>query len=117
WIRGCPAEGHAVRANHGALRAPAGAAEGPSLRRMSLARSLFSCLGIELEYMVVRSTDLGVAPWADRVLVDAAGHPVSDVERGDLSWSNELIAHVIEIKTTDPASSPDGLAARFAAEI
>ncbi len=84
---------------------------------MSAARSLFSCFGVELEYMVVRTADLRVAPWADRVLVDAAGHPVSDVERDDLSWSNELIAHVIELKTTEPAASFDGLAERFAGEV
>ncbi len=84
---------------------------------MSAARSLFSCFGVELEYMVVRIADLSVAPWADRVLVDAAGQPASDVERGELSWSNELIAHVIELKTTEPAASFDGLAERFAGEV
>src|SRR5690606_13773036 len=53
-------------------------------------RSLFSCFGVELEYMIVRADDLRVAPWADRVLIDAAGRPVSDVDRGPISWSNEL---------------------------
>lgn len=79
--------------------------------------SLFSCYGVELEYMVVRAADLRVAPWADRVLVDAAGRPVSDVDRGPVTWSNELIAHVVEMKTSEPAPSLDGLAAAFAAEV
>jgi glutamate---cysteine ligase / carboxylate-amine ligase len=80
-------------------------------------RSLFSCFGVELEYMIVRDPDLTVAPWADRVLIDAAGRPVSDVVRGDLAWSNELTAHVIELKTAEPARTLDGLADGFAAEV
>ncbi len=79
--------------------------------------SLFSCYGVELEYMVVRAVDLSVAPWADRVLVDAAGRPVSDVDRGPVTWSNELIAHVVEMKTSEPAPSFDGLAEGFAGEV
>lgn len=78
---------------------------------------LFSCFGVELEYMIVRSTDLSVVPWADRVLLDARGRPTSDVGRDDITWSNELIAHVIEFKTTDPVSGFDGLADRFASEL
>lgn len=84
---------------------------------MSTARSLFSCFGIELEYMVVRTDDLRVVPWADRVLVDADGRPVSDVARGPLGWSNELIAHVVELKTADPAPTLDGLAEAFSGEV
>ncbi len=84
---------------------------------MTTPRSLFTCFGVELEYMIVRSGDLSVAPWADRVLIDAAGRPTSDVDRGRLTWSNELIGHVIELKTTEPASSFDGLAAAFATEV
>ena len=80
-------------------------------------RSLFSCFGVELEYMIVRSDDLRVAPWADRVLIDATGQPVSDVDRGPISWSNELTAHVIELKTAQPARTLDGLADGFAAEV
>jgi hypothetical protein len=84
---------------------------------MSSARfSLFERFGVELEYMIVRRDDLRVAPWSDRVLVDAAGRPVSDVERGPATWSNELVAHVIELKTTDPTTTLDGWAATFAAE-
>jgi gamma-glutamyl:cysteine ligase YbdK (ATP-grasp superfamily) len=82
-----------------------------------MAHSLFSCYGVELEYMIVQSADLRVAPWADRVLVDAAGKPVSDVDRGPVTWSNELIAHVVEMKTSEPAPTLDGLAAVFASEV
>lgn len=79
--------------------------------------TLFAYYGVELEYMIVDRTTLEVRPWADRVLIDAAGKPVSDVERGKLTWSNELIAHVIELKTTQPEESLDGLAEEFALEI
>ncbi len=84
---------------------------------MNAPHSLFTCFGVELEYMIVRSADLAVVPWADRVLLDAAGHPASDVDRDDITWSNELIAHVIELKTTEPVGGFDGLADRFASEL
>lgn len=84
---------------------------------MSHRFSLFECFGVELEYMIVRRDDLSVAPWSDRVLLGADGRPVSDIERGTVTWSNELTAHVIELKTTDPVAELDGFAAAFAAEV
>ncbi|MFM1850586.1 MAG: hypothetical protein RIS54_270 [Verrucomicrobiota bacterium] len=78
---------------------------------------LFDCFGVELEYMIVRRSDLSVVPWSDRVLRDAAGAVVSDVERGAVTWSNELTAHVIELKTTLPVASLDGCADAFAADV
>ncbi len=78
---------------------------------------LFAYFGVELEYMIVDAASLAVRPWADRVLIDAAGKPVSDIERGRLTWSNELVAHVIELKTTLPEETLDGLAEEFAAEV
>jgi len=78
---------------------------------------LFERFGVELEYMIVRCDDLRIAPWSDRVLVDEAGLPVSDIDRGSVTWSNELTAHVIELKTTEPVASLDGCAAAFAAEV
>lgn len=78
---------------------------------------LFERFGVELEYMIVRRSDLSVVPWSDRVLRDAAGAITSDVERGSVTWSNELTAHVIELKTTDPVKSLDGFADAFAAEV
>ena len=77
---------------------------------------LFAYFGVELEYMIVDAATLAVRPWADRVLLDANGRPTSDVDRGRLTWSNELVAHVVELKTTLPEESLDGLAAHFAAE-
>lgn len=67
--------------------------------------------------MIVRRDDLSVVPWSDRVLIGADGRPVSDIERGPVTWSNELTAHVIELKTTDPVTTLDGCAEAFAAEV
>ncbi|NLX14612.1 MAG: glutamate--cysteine ligase [Phycisphaerales bacterium] len=74
---------------------------------------LFEGIGIELEYMLVDRDRLDVLPIADRVLAAAAGEIVGDVEFEDISWSNELVLHVIELKTTGPARNLAGLAAAF----
>ncbi|MBI1915535.1 MAG: glutamate--cysteine ligase [Planctomycetes bacterium] len=74
---------------------------------------LFEGFGVELEYMIVDADSLNVLPVADEVLRSVAGEYVNDVERGDISWSNELALHVVELKTTDPAPDFDGLAEKF----
>lgn len=66
---------------------------------------LFGAYGIELEYMIVDRRKLSVLPIADRVLRDALGHPQSEVRHGALCWSNELAAHLIELKTARPTPS------------
>ena len=63
---------------------------------------LFEGFGIELEYMIVDAS-LCVLPVCDRVLAAAAGETVNEVEDGALCWSNELVMHVIELKTNGPA--------------
>lgn len=75
---------------------------------------LFEGFGIELEYMIVDARTLDARPLAERVLVDAAGRVEDDLEFGDLGWSNELVCHVVELKTNGPAPALAGLAARFA---
>lgn len=74
---------------------------------------LFNGFGVELEYMIVRNGALDVFPVADTVLKQVAGHQVEEVERGALGWSNELVLHVIELKTNGPVAALDGLAASF----
>lgn len=66
---------------------------------------LFEAFGIELEYMIVDRHSLDVRPIADELLRAAAGTDeyVGDVELGEVSCSNELVAHVVELKTTQPA--------------
>ncbi len=72
---------------------------------MSEPLSLFSAFGIELEYMLVDANTLDIRPIADQVMRLEAGTIVSDVEFDDISWSNELVLHVLELKTSNPAPS------------
>jgi glutamate---cysteine ligase / carboxylate-amine ligase len=74
---------------------------------------LFEGYGVELEYMIVRADTLDVYPIADELLREVAGSYESEVEFGDIAWSNELALHVIEFKTNGPASSLGGLDVKF----
>lgn len=75
---------------------------------------LFEVVGVELEYMIVDRETLKVLPIADRVLSKAAGiHGVSDFYNGPVAWSNEIVNHVIELKTSVPRPSLAGLADDF----
>ncbi|MGH9332327.1 MAG: carboxylate-amine ligase, partial [Vicinamibacteria bacterium] len=64
---------------------------------------LFQGHGVELEYMLVRIDDLAVVPISDRVLQSPAGEITNEVEVEEVSWSNELVLHVMELKNTVPA--------------
>ncbi|MHC1789289.1 carboxylate-amine ligase [Solidesulfovibrio sp.] len=85
---------------------------------MTKARPLFSAFGIEIEYMIVDRETLAVKPVADALLAMAAGQEgACDAVMGPITWSNELVAHVLEMKVTDPAVSLKGLAADFARSV
>ena len=66
--------------------------------------SLFEGYGIELEYMIVNKDNLEVYPIADKVLSAIAGKLINEVEMGEIACSNELVQHVIELKTNGPTS-------------
>lgn len=75
---------------------------------------LFDAFGIEMEYMLVDRDTLGVRPVADTLLaILAGGKTVSDYESGPITWSNELALHVIELKTTLPATKIRSLPSQF----
>jgi glutamate---cysteine ligase / carboxylate-amine ligase len=74
---------------------------------------LFSVFGIEIEYPIVDTTKGSIRPLVAGLLERAAGKPAADFVDGPISWSNELVDHVVELKTTEPAASFDGLAKRF----
>ena len=74
---------------------------------------LFEVYGIELEYMLVNNNTFKVAPQVDELLTKKAGKLCADVENCDIAWSNELVAHVIELKTNGPVKSTDDLASKF----
>ncbi len=73
----------------------------------------FAGYGIELEYMIVDRDTLVVRPLADRLLVDADGEIANEIEHGELAWSNELVLHVIELKTNGPSETLQGLGETF----
>ncbi len=77
----------------------------------------FEVTGIELEYMVVERDTLRASPTVDRLFEDVTGAITSDVERGDVEWSNELVAHVVEMKTARPTPDIPSFAPKFAAEV
>jgi gamma-glutamyl:cysteine ligase YbdK (ATP-grasp superfamily) len=60
--------------------------------------------------MLVDRDTLDVAPIADRILD-------GELPRGDLAWSNELVAHVLEIKNPRPTAELASLAAKLHSEI
>lgn len=74
---------------------------------------LFQAYGIELEYMIVDVETLDVKPIADEVLKSLAGEITSDVTFGNVTWSNELALHVIELKCTSPTGDLIQLAEDF----
>jgi hypothetical protein len=84
---------------------------------MPESHGLFSVYGVELEYMVVDAESLDVCPVADRLLCDPQGQPTGEVCRDGIDWSNELVAHVVELKTAQPAPTLAGLADRFQTEV
>ncbi len=74
---------------------------------------LFERIGIELEYMIVDCDTMRVAPLTDKVLEEVNGQITNEVDMGEISWSNELALHVIELKTTEPACSLENLDTQF----
>lgn len=80
---------------------------------------LFDVTGVELEYMIVDRDTLAVRPIADQLLAALAGAPlgVGDADDGPITWSNELVMHVVEFKTGVPAPSLDGLAEAFQSSV
>jgi hypothetical protein len=79
--------------------------------------ALFSVFGIEIEYAIADSTKGSVRPLAASLLERAAGHAAADFVDGPITWSNELVEHVVEFKLSAPARSAEGLAKRFQASV
>lgn len=74
---------------------------------------LFAGFGVEMEYMIVNRDTLEVLPITDKLIYDEVGAYVSDVEFGEIAWSNELVLHVVELKTQGPVPSITGLHTKF----
>ncbi len=78
---------------------------------------LFQGYGIELEYMLVDKNTLQVKPITDELLKQVLGSYGSDFENGIVTWSNELVLHVVELKSTKPESNLNGLDHAFAENV
>lgn len=66
---------------------------------------LFRAYGIELEYMIVDRNTLNILPLSDELLQMVLGVIDNDYVNGRITWSNELVLHVIELKTSLPESN------------
>lgn len=82
---------------------------------------LFEVAGIELEYMIVSKDTLDVAPICDVLMKQASGGEkvVDELAFGEIGWSNELVNHVLEFKTIQPAPFRDlhSYAEKFQAQV
>ena len=78
---------------------------------------LFQGYGIELEYMLVDRDTLKVKPVTDELIKHETGAYQSDFENGIVTWSNELVLHVVELKSTRPENNFNALENAFAENI
>jgi gamma-glutamyl:cysteine ligase YbdK (ATP-grasp superfamily) len=67
---------------------------------------LFEVYGIEAEYMIVNDANLKAQTLTDFILRSKnQGEQTNEIENGVVSWSNELVSHVIELKGTKPLTN------------
>lgn len=78
---------------------------------------IFQGYGVELEYMLVDRDTLQIKPITDELLKHVLGNYGSDVENGMVTWSNELVLHVVELKSTKPESNFSALEKEFAENV
>jgi glutamate---cysteine ligase / carboxylate-amine ligase len=74
---------------------------------------LFQGYGVELEYMIVDRRTLEVRPITDQLFHSVTRTYTSEVERGDVDWSNELALHLVELKGARPFPEITGCAEAF----
>jgi glutamate---cysteine ligase / carboxylate-amine ligase len=73
----------------------------------------FSQYGIEIETMIVDRESLDLRSISDTLLQDADGAVVNSLCHGPITWSNELVMHVLEFKTSEPVKQFDALSQQF----
>ncbi|RJP62977.1 MAG: glutamate--cysteine ligase [Ignavibacteriales bacterium] len=78
---------------------------------------LFQGFGVELEYMIVDNDTLRVNPITDEVIKEVTGEYISDYEDEEIGWSNEIVLHVIELKTNGPAKLLNKLSDKFSQNV
>ena len=65
---------------------------------------LFEAYGIETEFMIVDAITLDIKPISDQLFKAVTGEFSGYFENEEIAWSNELVNHVIEIKTNGPTT-------------
>lgn len=70
---------------------------------------LFEAFGIELEYMIVNRDTLDIMPISDLLLKKVCGEISNEYVNGPVTWSNELVLHVIELKCSQPTADLEKL--------
>ena len=77
--------------------------------------SIFSVLGIEIEYMLVDRDTLAVQPKSDAILaaLSPTKEPINEITVGEISISNELVMHVLELKNDGPRAPNAPIAEHF----
>ncbi len=78
---------------------------------------LFQGYGVELEYMLVDRDSLNITPITDELLKHELGVYGSDYENGMVTWSNELVLHVVELKSTKPELDFQSLEGKFSENV
>lgn len=74
---------------------------------------LFQGYGVELEYMIVDRDTLAIKPITDELLKYEVGTYASEFVNGMITWSNEVVLHVLELKATHPEIDFTQLEAAF----
>src|SRR5947207_6219383 len=101
------------RPQGGALSRGAGRFPAPHPRARKTGRGLtvapalhaFGGYGIELEYAIVDGASLDPRPLAEPLLRALDGGRPKRIDGVDIDWSNEVVAHVVEIKNVAPVAT------------
>ncbi len=75
--------------------------------------SLFSAVGIEIEYMLVDKELLNIQPKTDVLLHALSGENINEAVLGNIMLSNELVKHVVEFKNNGPKGLDEPIAEHF----
>lgn len=78
---------------------------------------LMTSFGIELEYMVVDKNTMEILPIVPEFFEKIYGAFTNEIEHPSITWSNELVSHVIELKNDKPVSDLKKLNLDFQIEI
>lgn len=82
---------------------------GLTFKKAEMPHSLFSVFGVEIELMCVERDTGKVWPHVDYLLTDLGGSPDSHPASGRVEADNELAAHVVEFKLSQPSPTLDGI--------